>query len=389
MWRYRHSVLVLTTLVFATTMVARLVISPLVPDVTATFGVSTSDIGLALTGMWAAYALSQYPGGMLANAYGERRIILISVGLIAFASVLLASAPVFSVFAVVTILLGAAAGLPYSSTTSLLSKNFEDIGRAIGVYIAGAPFAGLVVPIVATAIASAFGWRTAIAFAAVVAVPVCVAVAFGIGRTPPTGHAESIDSAFKVETIVELLSRSGIRYTIALAIGSSFVWQATASFLPTFFVEHRSTTQAYAGVLFSGYFVIQGVTQPMTGWLSDRVGRDRAILLSLGSAMIGYSLLLVGTRSIVVFAAIPLLGLGMSWGAPIQSRFMDQLGEAEQTIGFGLVRTVYMTVGALGSVVVGVLADGFGWVVAFGFLAAIMGVEVVLLGLNAVMDLDY
>jgi MFS family permease len=142
-------------------------------------------------------------------------------------------------------------------------------------------------------------------------------------------------------------------------------------------------------VLFSGYFVIQGVTQPVTGWLSDRVGRDRAILLSLGSAMVGYSLLLGGTRSVVVFAAIPLLGLGMSWGAPIQSRFMDQLGEAEQIIGFGFVRTVYMTVGALGSVVVGVLADGFGWVAAFGFLAAIMGVEVVLLGLNALLDLDY
>jgi MFS family permease len=224
MWRYRHFVLILTTLAFATTMVARLVISPLVPDVTAMFGVSTSDIGLALTGMWAAYALSQYPGGMLANTYGERRIILVSVGLIAFASVLLASAPVFPVFAVVTILLGAAAGLPYSSTTSLISKNFEDIGRGIGIYIAGAPFAGLNVPIVATAIASAFGWRTAIAFAAVVAVPVYVAVAFGIGRTPPSGNAEFIGSTFSVETMVELLSRPVIRYTIVLAIGSSFVW---------------------------------------------------------------------------------------------------------------------------------------------------------------------
>ena len=70
-WEYRNTVLVLCTLAFFATMVARLVISPVVPDIETEFGTSSGMIGLALSGMWAAYALSQFPSGVLADRYGE------------------------------------------------------------------------------------------------------------------------------------------------------------------------------------------------------------------------------------------------------------------------------------------------------------------------------
>ncbi len=80
-WRYRHTVLGLCTFAFASTMLARLVISPVVPDVTDGFGVSTGAVGLALSGMWAAYALTQFPSGILGDRFGERRVILAAVGI--------------------------------------------------------------------------------------------------------------------------------------------------------------------------------------------------------------------------------------------------------------------------------------------------------------------
>jgi len=61
-------------------MAARLVISPVVPAISNAFGVSNAAIGLALTGMWLAYAAAQFPSGLLADRYGERSIILVSVG---------------------------------------------------------------------------------------------------------------------------------------------------------------------------------------------------------------------------------------------------------------------------------------------------------------------
>jgi len=46
-WRYEETVLAMCTLAFLATMAARLVISPVVPRITAEFGVSNSVIGLA------------------------------------------------------------------------------------------------------------------------------------------------------------------------------------------------------------------------------------------------------------------------------------------------------------------------------------------------------
>ena len=136
---YRYVVLVLCTLAFAATMVARLAISPVVPEVTATFSVSTGAVGLALSGMWAAYALTQFPSGVLADRYGERRVILTAVGVTAAASVLLSMSPTFAVFALTVVALGAGAGLHYSVATSFLARQFDDVGRAIGVHVAGGP----------------------------------------------------------------------------------------------------------------------------------------------------------------------------------------------------------------------------------------------------------
>lgn len=380
-WRYRHSVLVLTTAAFAATMVARLMISPVVPDITGTFDITTGDIGLALTGMWTAYALSQYPGGVLASRVGERAVILFSTGLIGLASLALAFVPVFSLFAVATVALGAAAGLPYSSTTSLLAKNFEDVGRAIGFYISGGPVAGLIVPIVATSIAALYGWRAAMLLGAGLAIPILVVVRWGIRPTPPTESPNNERTAVSVETVVELLSRRQVAFTVVLAVGGAFAWQATASFLPTFLVEHQNLSPAKAGLFFALYFVVHGLTQPVTGWLSDRFGRNAAAVATMGSGLLGYTTLVLAPSSTFVFVAVLLVGLGMSWAAPVQSRFMDQFTEAERTSSFGLVRTVYMVLGSSGSVVVGMLADGFGWTAAFGLLASVMGFELVVLGL--------
>jgi MFS family permease len=168
-----------------------------------------------------------------------------------------------------------------------------------------------------------------------------------------------------------------------MAVGGAFCWQATASFLPAFLIGHHGYAPATASALFSVYFVVHGATQPVMGGLSDRVGRDAAAALAFGTGVVGYGTLVVGS-GLAVVAAVPLVGVAMSWGAPVQTRFIDQLSEAERAAGFGLVRTVYMILGSLGSVVVGALSDVAGWTVAFGALAVLLGVEAVLAAGGAV-----
>ena len=375
--QYRYVALALCTLAFTATMVARLVISPVVPAITAEFSVSTGAVGLALSGMWAAYALSQFPSGVLSDRVGERRVILTAVGVTAVASLFLAVAPSYPVFALTAVVLGAGAGLHYSVATSFLARHFENVGRAIGIHVAGGPLAGLVAPVAAAAVGVRYGWRPALLLGAAVAVPVFALFWLRIDPTPPAQPDVRMRSRFELGPVRELLSRPEIRYSTVMAVGGAFCWQATASFLPVFLIEHQGRSAATAGALFSLYFVVHGVSQPLMGGLSDRVGRDGVAAVAFGSGVVGYGALVVGSGAAVV-AAVGFVGVAMSWGAPVQSRFIDSLASAERAAGFGLVRTVYMLLGALGSVVVGTLSDVAGWPVAFGALVAVVAVECLL-----------
>jgi MFS family permease len=392
-WRYRHTALALCTLAFTATMVARLVISPLVPQITARFGVTNATVGLALSGMWLAYALAQFPSGVLGDRYGERAVVLTAVGATAVASLLIAASPSIAAFILFTVLLGAGAGLHYSVATTFLAKQFDDIGRAIGVHVAGGPLAGLAAPPLAALVGSRYGWRAGILLGVAVAVPVFALFAWRVRPTEPGRPDQAMRDRFALGSLAGLLSRPPILYTTALATMGAFTWQATASFLPTFLDVGGELSTALSALLFSLYFLVHGGAQPVTGSLSDRFGRDATAMGTMGAGVLGYGLLVATARFDLglgpTVGAVCIVGVAMSWGAPVQSRFMDLLSDAERGAGFGLVRTAYMMLGASGSVVVGTVSDVAGWGVAFGLLAGVMALGLVTLLANRLLDLGY
>jgi MFS family permease len=353
-------------------MAARLVISPVVPSIGDAFGVPNGALGLALTGMWMGYAAAQFPSGLLADRYGERSIILVAVGGTAVASAMLAFAPTYPVFLVGATGLGIVAGLHYSVATSLLTRTTDQIGTAIGIHTAGAPVAGVLVPMAAGTVGAWLGWRWALALGVVFALPVTALVLCVIRPRPPVRPDESVWSRLRVGPLVDLLRRPPIFRTVLLSAVGMFVWQATASFLPAFLVAHHGFSAATAGALFSGYFLVQGLTQPGIGSLSDRIGRDAAASLAIGVGIVGYGLLVVGGGLAMAVVSVSLAGLSMGWGAALMPKFMDHLDDHERSSGFGLVRTVYMMLGAAGSVVTGFVADLLGWDVAFFGLALLL-----------------
>ncbi|RKD98235.1 MFS transporter [Halopiger aswanensis] len=388
-WRYRETVLALCTLAFFATMVGRLAFSPVVPEITGEFGVSNTHVGIALTGMWLAYAFAQYPSGILADRYGERLVILASVGGTGATCLLVVFAPHFAVFVLGAVLLGGAAGLHYSVATALLTRTYDDLGTAVGIHNAGAPAAGLITPVVVSWIAVRYGWRPAVSITAAVAVPAAVLFAWRVRPTEPRRPDQPLRERLSPGPMLEVLSRPPIVYTGVIAIIFDFTWQGLASFLPTFFVEFHGYATTTAGTMFAGYFIVQGVLQIAVGRIADRLGRDIGILCCAATGIAGLALLVVGTGLVALSSGIVLLGTGMGWGAAVFPRFMDHLSEAEQSAGFGLVRTVYMIVASTGSIAVGFVTDVAGWAASFGALAALLAIVLCLLAANRALDHRY
>lgn len=377
-----------TTSAFFVTMVARLAPSPLVPDVMAAFSVSKSEVGLALTGMWAAYALFQFPGGVVADRVGTRRVILFAMVGTGLGSLLLAAAPTFVLFAALALTLGAGAGLYYPSGTAFLTEQFRDTGRALGIHEIGASSAGVLGPTAAVLAANRFGWRAGLLVATALAA--VVAVLFYL-RVPPTSPADpdaTLAEQLELGRLAALLSRPPIVLTATVAMVGYFGFQSFSSFFPTFLVEYVGVTAAQASLAFGGVFVVTIVGAPALGRVSDRLGRDPVMAASMTVGVVAFAVFLTADGLVALAGGTVLLGAGLSWAGVLNSRFMDHLGAGERGTGFGLVRTIVLLVGSLGSVVTGTIADAVGWLPAFGLVAGLLGAVVVLLILNRALGIN-
>ncbi len=388
-WQYRHTVLLLCMLAFFMTYVSRLAISPVVPFIIDDFEVSNTAIGVALSGMWLAYGLAQFPSGILADRFGERRVILCAVGGTTLLTVVLTLTPVFPAFVLVTVLLGLAAGLHYSPATALLSRTFDNLGTAVGIHSVGGPLAGLVAPVAVAWVGLQYGWRPAIALVALLGIPIFLLVIVFVRPTAPRRPEQQMRSRLKLTPLVALLSRPSILLPLIIAMIGTYVAQGLLSFLPTFLVEFRGFSPEVAGVIFSLFFFVRAASQMAIGRLSDYIGRDGAIAIAMGAGTIGLASIVLTSGSLVLILAVALAGVGSSFFSAIDPRFIDALGDAERGAGFGLVRTAYTVVGSAGSLGVGIAADAFGWGISFGILGVLLGLSVCILVCNTLLDTGY
>ncbi|MFB6220973.1 MAG: MFS transporter [Halolamina sp.] len=365
----------------------RVMISPLVPAITGEFAVSNGVIGLALTGMWVAFAFTQFPSGVLGDRYGERRLILAALGLISVGGLLVATAPNFPAFVLGVVSLGGGSGLYLVASTSYLTKQFTQTGAVLGLHSTGASLGGLTVPVLVTAIAARAGWRAGLLVGAVVGAVTLGLFARYSTDTDGGRPGMSVREQFEPDALREHIQRRGVAFTTLLAGLSYFAYTATASFFPTFLVEFWGLSTGAASVAFAAIYLLRSLFNPVLGRLSDGRGRDPILALCFLAGAGGYLVLLASQSLGVLVVGVGLLGAGMSFGGVITSRFMDDLGDAERGQGYGFANTIANIVGSTGSVVTGSIATVAGWPAAVALLLSLLVVAALAIGANRLLGL--
>ncbi len=380
-WRAPYTVLSLCVGAYFAVRFSQVVVGPVVPLVIGEFGVSRAEIGIALTGMWVGYALVQLPSGAFADRYGARRIVLVALTISAGATFVLAGSPTFLAFGIATVGLGIGAGAYYNPATALLTREFDGIGGVIGVHRIGGQVAGVAAPIAAAIVSVRYGWRATVAVGAVLAVVVVGLFVRTHTGAPRRNPETPLRKLFDPATLLRVVTRPHARSTTFMMTLVEFVGLAAMAFLPIFLVEQYGFSIAGANVLFAVFFAVSAICQPLSGWLSDRIGRDSTAALLALAGLLGYSALVVGGSVLVAVAAVVLAGGALSTTPVLQARMMDGLSGTNRGRGFGSFRTLYLLVGSTGTAIVGTTADVAGWSAAFGLLATLWGV--VLLSLVA------
>jgi MFS family permease len=367
---------------------AQVLLYPGVPQLVAALG-QPSEIGAGtqfLAAEFAGVIMFAALWGAASDTVGRRTPFIIvgalggAVSYLALVALLPVDPPFLTVLAL-RFIQGAATGGAFSLAVTMLidlpggrGKNTGAAGIAIGLGTAlGAPVGGRLydvdvrAPLVATAIL--------FAVAAVLIIWV-------------TDRAPDMSRTTVSKTLVSVQRRPSLLVPYAFGL----VDRTTAGFFAlvgTFFFQSEfGLDPAGTGLLLGAFFGPFALLQYPFGILSDRIGRTLPI--AVGSLFFGLAVVGVGTSPSVVVAAtvMMLVGVGGALCAPATLALVGDLAGADDrgtaVGGFNIVGSVGFL---LGTVVGGVLADRFGYEVAFlvvggaeillavGLLPALLGLE--------------
>lgn len=373
----RRLLLMVGSIVFVDTMFYAAIV-PLLPELSAEFGLSKSGAGI-LTGAYAAGTLiGAIPAGLIAARIGMRRILLIGIALMSASGLAFALVDDIIALDIARFMQGVggsatwAGALGWLITVGPAERRGELIGSAFGAAVFGALF-GPVLGAIADSIGRDVTFGAVAALGAVLAAWALRADA--PPRTaPPT--VSSLAAAFRQRRVVAglwLMLVPGLLYgTVEVLVPLRLdVLGAGAAGIAAVFL--------FAGLLETG-------VGPLAGRFSDRRGRIGPIALGLLSA-IAVALLLPLPDSVWLLAVVLIVGwpaIGIIW-APAMAMLSDgaEAAALSQVFAASLLNFVWGGGHTLGSTVGAKLGADHGDAVAYGVLALLSALTLAALLLGA------
>ncbi|QLG49227.1 MFS transporter [Natrinema halophilum] len=284
------------------------------------------DVGVTLFGIvvalgYAPFGLGALPGGILADRYGTRPLILACLGGMSLAFLVLAVANSIVVIAAGLILWGVAASIYHPAGLSLISTGVEDRGTVFAWHgIAGN--AGIALgPFVAASLLIFLEWSVV---AALLAIPGVIAVLYGLrAEFDPTaavaddsdaGPAEALSPAELVENTRTLFA-SAFAVVFVLVAFEGLYYRGTLTYLPQILrdlpaIESLALPTGLEGIqpgdyIYVGLLVVGMAGQYTGGKLTNRVDPDRGlaaifvVLVALALAFIPITAAGVGLGAII------------------------------------------------------------------------------------------
>ncbi len=339
---------------------ARMIYPVLLPYFRESFGLSLTVAGVLVTILWLGSAVGQLPGGVLADRYSERLMMTIAALVVAVALVVVATAPTAVVLFVATGLLGLGQSLyPIARITILASIYPDRIGSALGVTMATGDLGQTVLPPIAGTLAIAIAWQAGLLFL----VPFLAIAAVALWVTLPKktgGDTDSGADALSLEaarTVLAEIRRANLGFVAFILFLYILIWQSFTGFYPTYLVEEKGLATSTAALLFSLFFAMGVIVKPVAGAAYDRIGIRGSLVLVLSGPVAGFLLLPVLSSFWSLVAVTALVSTMLGSGAITQSFLADAFSAEIRGTGLGVVRTATATLGAMGPVLFGVIAD--------------------------------
>ncbi len=350
--------------VFAALGLGRFGYTALLPAMQDGLGLSNTQAGALASWNLAGYLAMAAVVGSLIQRFGLRRVV--TVGLMVTATAMIATG--FAQGVVSASLARAAAGLGAGAVSIPMTSAVggwvaeHRRGLASGIAVSGSAVAlvltGPFVPAVIAATGEA-GWRICWIIFGVTALAVAVA-SFVVLRGRPRDEGEaSAEGSSRRRLDVGSVYRSPYAWRLGAVY---FAYGFSYMIYLTFFVRRLTGDLGMSGASAGTYFMILGwaslLCGAMWGYVSDLIGRKRALVVICVLLAVTFASFAVWTTPVGIAFSTVLFGLA-AWAAPgvVVAACGDAFGRALAATAVGFL-TVFLGVGqVVGPLVGGMLAD--------------------------------
>lgn len=349
-----------------------LILAAVLPLIMNEYKIGYTEVGLAGNVCYFLFGLGALPAGFLADRLGSYKLIVIFLFAASLSSIAVGMSGGFISLIVTLAVLGIVCALYHPSGYSFISNEIriEKRGRGFGIHGVAGNIGLALTPVMAGAIASAFGWRGSYI---ILALPAAAAGVMSLtwlksasgGSNPTTPDRSRAEGNAPTGGGTKYLTLPAI-LILLISFLNGVAYRGVATFLPSFlaFKMGLSTAEGknvfIGGALATSVLLIGAMGQYLGGSFADRFKAEwiYAIFFFLSAPFAIIMALLWGQA--VIFTAVFFSFFYMA-GVPVGNYLLAKYVPGKKAgSAFGLYFFISFGAGSIGSGLGGVIADELG-----------------------------
>jgi FSR family fosmidomycin resistance protein-like MFS transporter len=326
------------------------------------FRLTLTGVGVIKTVYTAGMAVSQIPAGLLAERWGERRLLVAGTGVTAlgFLAVAMAASGMLPLMAFLLVA-GIGSGVQHPLASSLVSRAYETGPRraALGTYNFAGDLGKISVPAAVALVASLYDWRAASAGYALLGLGGTLLVALALGRLR-AGDADVPTEEVRLRTGGwGIRDPRGFRALSAIGMIDTATRTALLTFLP-FLLLAKGLTVAGLGLALAVLFAGGAAGKFVCGLVAERAGIVRTVILTELATACGIAAVALGPLTVALGVLLP-LGVALNGTSSVlYATVADLVAPERRARAYGLYYTLIVGASAAAPLVYGALGDAVG-----------------------------
>jgi MFS transporter, YNFM family, putative membrane transport protein len=333
---------------------------PLLPLFHQVFNASKLAVSLTVSSATLAVALAAPFVGMIADMRGRKKVIIPSIYLLAFSSLLIASSSGLSAIIFWRFIQGLFTPAVFAVAVAYINEEWEpcETGFVMSVYVTGTVIGGFCGRFLSGLVSDHLSWTWAFIFQGLLNLVLATAVSFWLPLAKSFQRVEDYSNSlrnmlghFKNKTLLAIYA---IGFTILFSLVGTFTYITFYLAEPPF-----NLGPTLLGALFAVY-LIGAVITPLAGKWSNRLPGWKILSSALFVSMSGVLLTLFHNLWLVILG-LTLCCSGVFVCQIITNRSIGAAVANSRASAVGLYVTFYYCGGFVGSIVPGFLFEMGGW----------------------------